>query len=84
MTSHIPAHFIPIFTRLPHVAEKIMNCLSGFQDIENLCLAGGVQVRKIIFKNQKHLRNEKTSNILNKILIEQVFKKDALTLGNVF
>lgn len=66
------------------IVETVMKHLTRRRDIENLCLAGGIQVRKTIFRKKKLLRNEKTLNILNRILIEQLFEKHSLTIGNLF
>ena len=81
---NISPSFIPIFTGLVHVADIIMQYVTDEEDRENLCLAGGLQVRKIVFRKQKLLRNEKILEVANKTLIKQVFEHCSPLLGKLF
>ena len=61
----VPA-FIPIFTSISIIREAIMCYITDKADIENLCVAGGLQVRKLIFRKKRNLRNRITANSLKK------------------
>ena len=81
MPGPIPAQFIHVFTALLHVAECIMQYITDERDIENLCVAGGSSVRRIIFRKKRRLRNLKTVSVLQKMLCDEVFNSTIL-LGN--
>lgn len=75
--------FIPIFLQLHLVRDCIMKYIDKAEDIENLCLAGGKEVRREIFRKQRLHRDNKTVEVLKKILVEEMFEKHSITIGNV-
>ena len=75
--------FIPLFLQFHVISDCIMKYIDKAEDKENLCLAGGKEVRKVIFRKQRLHRDNKTVEVLKKILIEEMFEKHSITMGNV-